>query len=73
MQGFRVSGRVLEKPDGNGLVGARVILNDKEVAVTGEGGAYNLENVKTGVYRLTAESGINQLALQIDGVFLKSL
>ena len=57
MQGFRVSGRVLEKPGGKGLAGARVILNDKQVAVTGEGGAYNLENIKTGMYRLTAESG----------------
>lgn len=40
-----------------GLVGAKVYLNDKQVAITGEGGSYNLENIKTGMYRLTAESG----------------
>ena len=57
MQGFRVSGRVLEHHSGPGLVGAKVYLNDKQVAITGEGGTYNLENIKTGMYRLSAVSG----------------
>ena len=52
-----MSGRVLEQPNGRGLVGAKVFLNDKQVSLTGEGGIFNLENVKTGTYRLTAESG----------------
>lgn len=29
------------------------------MAVTGEGGSYNLENIKTGMYRLTAKSGMS--------------
>ncbi len=57
VQGFRVSGRVLEHANGNGVVGAKIFLNDKLVTVTGEGGTYNLENIKTGTYRLTAEAG----------------
>jgi len=57
VQGFRVSGRVLEHANGNGVVGAKIFLNDKLVTVTGEGGSYNLENIKTGTYRLTAEAG----------------
>lgn len=52
-----MSGRVLERPNGQGLSGAKVILNDKVAAVTGEGGMYNLENVKTGTYSLKAEAG----------------
>jgi len=52
-----VSGRVLENPNGVGLSNAQLFLNDKPVATTGEGGSYVLENVKTGIYRLTAESG----------------
>nr|CAG4643284.1 EOG090X07YB [Ilyocryptus agilis] len=68
VQGFRVSGRVLEHTNGIGLIGAKVFLNDKQVTTTGEGGFYNLENIKTGVYRLTAESanlGFERLSVRI--------
>lgn len=68
VQGFRVSGRVLEHPSGSGLVGAKVYLNDKQVAITGDEGSYNLENIKTGMYRLTAESdhlGFERLSVRI--------
>ena len=65
VQGFRVSGRVLEHSSGSGLVGAKVYLNDKQVTLTGEGGSYNLENIKTGMYRLTAVSGESILSVQL--------
>ena len=29
------------------------------MAITSDGGSYNLENIKTGMYRLTAESGMS--------------
>lgn len=52
-----MSGRVLESLNGLGLSNAQLFLNDKPVTTTGEGGSYVLENVKTGIYHLTAESG----------------
>ena len=57
MQGFQVSGRVLESENGLGLSNVKLFLNDKAVTTTSEGGFYVLENVKTGTYHLTAESG----------------
>ena len=61
MQGFQVSGRVLESQNGLGLSNAQLFLNNKAVATTGESGSYVLENVKTGIYHLTAESGLLDL------------
>ena len=57
VEGFRVSGRVVEKPQGEGLAGAKIYLNGKHVATSGQDGHYNLENIKTGSYHLTAEAG----------------
>jgi len=68
VQGFQVSGRVLESQNGLGLSNALLFLNNKAVATTGESGSYVLENVKTGIYHLTAESddmGFEELTVRI--------
>lgn len=56
VQGFRVSGRVVEFAGGPGLVGAEVFLNGKPVSASSADGHYHLENIKTGIYHLTAQS-----------------
>lgn len=55
--GFSVSGRVLESVKGNGVKGAKILIDGKEQTVTGLDGSYHLENMKTGTYtiRIIAE------------------
>ena len=36
---------------------AKVFLNGKEMAVTGEDGTYNLENMRAGNYKLLVKAG----------------
>lgn len=54
--GFRVSGRVVDGRAGP-VVGARVFLDGRHVVTTSADGRFNLENVKTATYRLTAQAG----------------
>lgn len=54
--GFTVSGLVLESAQGKPLVGAKVFLSGKEVAVTDKTGKYKVDNIKSGQYLLKAES-----------------
>ena len=35
------------------------------MAITNDGGSYNLENIKTGMYRLTAEAGISLIVANV--------
>lgn len=54
--GFTVSGIVLESVQGKPLVGAKVFLSGKEVAVTDKKGRYKIDNIKSGQYLLKAEA-----------------
>ncbi|XP_012945613.1 nodal modulator 1 [Aplysia californica] len=53
--GFSVSGKVLDKENGVGIPKAVILINDKEQTVSAEDGSFNLENMKTGTYRLNAK------------------
>lgn len=54
--GFSVAGRVLDSPNGTPVVGAKVIVNNKPVAVTDGRGAYILEKIKAGHITVNVEA-----------------
>ncbi|XP_043524022.1 nodal modulator 3 isoform X2 [Frieseomelitta varia] len=54
--GFTVNGIVRVANDGDPLPGAKVLLSQKQVAITDEHGKYVLDNMKAGQYTLKAES-----------------
>ncbi|CAH1796880.1 unnamed protein product [Owenia fusiformis] len=54
--GFSVSGQVKVSAKGAGIDGAKILLNNKELAITKQGGFYHLDNMKTGTYSLTAKA-----------------
>ncbi|OAD52229.1 Nodal modulator 1 [Eufriesea mexicana] len=54
--GFTVNGIVLTANNGNPLPGAKVLLSQKQVAITDENGKYVFDNMKAGQYTLKAES-----------------
>ncbi|CAD1476709.1 unnamed protein product [Heterotrigona itama] len=54
--GFTVNGVVRVANDGDPLPGAKVLLFQKQVAVTDKHGKYVLDNMKAGQYTLRAES-----------------
>ncbi|KYM94379.1 PREDICTED: nodal modulator 3 [Cyphomyrmex costatus] len=54
--GFTVGGLVHSSTNGNPLQGAKIILSNKEVAITDKNGKYVLDNMKAGQYTLKAES-----------------
>lgn len=56
--GFTVNGIVRNAIDGDPLAGAKVLLSQKEIAITDKNGKYVLDNMKAGQYTLKAESGI---------------
>lgn len=59
--GFTVNGIVLTANNGNPLPGAKVLLSQKQVAITDENGKYVFDNMKAGQYTLKAESGMISL------------
>lgn len=59
--GFTVNGIVRVANDGDPLPGAKVLLSQKQVAITDEHGKYVLDNMKAGQYTLKAESGTSNL------------
>lgn len=63
--GFTVSGLVLESINGKPLVGAKVFLSGKEVALTDKVGKYKIDNIKSGQYLLKAESRKLDLCIYI--------
>lgn len=56
VEGFSVSGRVLNKAGGAGVSGASVLVDGKAVSKTDASGMYHLENMKTGSYRLQIQT-----------------
>ncbi|XP_060065049.1 BOS complex subunit NOMO2-like [Ylistrum balloti] len=56
VEGFSVSGRVLNKAGGAGVSGASVLVDGKAVSRTEADGMYHLENMKTGTYRLQIQT-----------------
>uniref|UniRef100_A0A8W7P3V5 SD-repeat containing protein B domain-containing protein n=1 Tax=Anopheles coluzzii TaxID=1518534 RepID=A0A8W7P3V5_ANOCL len=54
--GFSVSGRVLRSPNGASVANARVKLNGREIATTGQDGAYTLENIQPGTYTIQVQA-----------------
>ncbi|XP_071858725.1 BOS complex subunit NOMO3 isoform X2 [Bombus fervidus] len=54
--GFTVNGIVRTAIDGDPLPGAKVLLSQKQIAITNKHGKYVLDNVKAGQYILKAES-----------------
>ncbi|XP_053676824.1 nodal modulator 1 [Anopheles nili] len=54
--GFSVSGRVLRSPNGPSVAKARVKLNGREIAVTGQDGSYTLENIQPGTYTIQVQA-----------------
>ncbi|XP_017891823.1 nodal modulator 3 [Ceratina calcarata] len=54
--GFTVNGIVRTAVNGDPLPGAKVLLSQKQVAVTDKNGKYVLDNMKAGQYTLKAES-----------------
>ncbi|CAG0885277.1 unnamed protein product [Cyprideis torosa] len=54
VEGFSVSGRVLTSPNGEGISGARILLDGVEVMTTDINGVFRLETLKTGQYTLKA-------------------
>lgn len=61
--GFTVNGIVRVANDGDPLPGAKILLSQKQVAITDEHGKYVLDNMKAGQYTLKAESGTSNLCL----------
>ncbi|KAF5902948.1 nodal modulator 1-like, partial [Clarias magur] len=53
VMGFSVMGRVLNSPDGEGVAGAVVTLNNQIKVLTKEDGSFRLENMTTGTYTIT--------------------
>ena len=41
---------------GSGVVGARIIIDDRHVATTTQHGTYHLDSMKPGSYRLSVEA-----------------
>ncbi|PNF29184.1 Nodal modulator 1 [Cryptotermes secundus] len=56
VKGFSVSGRVLLRTGGKGIVGAVVLLNGKTSSVTRADGSYHLENLQAGSYVLQVQA-----------------
>uniref|UniRef100_A0A182QGP4 SD-repeat containing protein B domain-containing protein n=1 Tax=Anopheles farauti TaxID=69004 RepID=A0A182QGP4_9DIPT len=54
--GFSVSGRVLRSPNGPSVANARVKLNGREIAVTGQDGSYTLENIQPATYTIQVQA-----------------
>uniref|UniRef100_A0A182PTN5 SD-repeat containing protein B domain-containing protein n=1 Tax=Anopheles epiroticus TaxID=199890 RepID=A0A182PTN5_9DIPT len=54
--GFSVSGRVLRSPNGPSVANARVKLNGREIATTGQDGTYTLENIQPGTYTIQVQA-----------------
>ncbi|XP_017337862.1 nodal modulator 1 [Ictalurus punctatus] len=53
VMGFSVMGRVLNSPDGEGVAGAVVTLNNQIKVITKEDGSFRLENMTTGTYTIS--------------------
>ncbi|KAJ8298746.1 hypothetical protein KUTeg_022806 [Tegillarca granosa] len=51
--GFSVSGQVLNSEKGQGVSGAEITVNGKQVTKTSNDGTYHLENMKTGEYKIS--------------------
>uniref|UniRef100_A0A182JRR9 SD-repeat containing protein B domain-containing protein n=1 Tax=Anopheles christyi TaxID=43041 RepID=A0A182JRR9_9DIPT len=54
--GFSVSGRVLRSPNGPSVAMARIKLNGREIATTGQDGTYTLENIQPGTYTIQVQA-----------------
>ncbi|XP_013400762.1 nodal modulator 2 [Lingula anatina] len=54
--GFSVTGRVLEAAQGSGVANAQLSIDGKRLAVTNAEGIYQLENMKTGTYKIKVEA-----------------
>ncbi|XP_052252971.1 nodal modulator 3-like [Dreissena polymorpha] len=54
--GFSVSGQVLHSVKGQGIIGAKVLLNGQLATTTSADGVYHLENMKTGTYKLLVQA-----------------
>ncbi|KPP67825.1 hypothetical protein Z043_113543 [Scleropages formosus] len=52
VMGFSVTGRVLNSPDGEGIPGATVTLNNQIRVLTKEDGSFRLENMTAGTYTI---------------------
>ncbi|KAL4624511.1 nodal modulator 1-like [Arapaima gigas] len=52
VMGFSVMGRVLNSPDGEGVPGATVTLNNQIKVLTKEDGSFRLENMTAGTYTI---------------------
>ncbi|XP_030637275.1 nodal modulator 1 [Chanos chanos] len=52
VMGFSVTGRVLNRPDGEGVPDASVTLNNQIKVLTKEDGSFRLENMTTGTYTI---------------------
>ncbi|XP_029831947.3 nodal modulator 3 [Ixodes scapularis] len=57
VQGFSVSGKVLESPSGPGVAQAEVYLGGAKAATTDASGGFQLENMKAGQYVLQVRAG----------------
>lgn len=56
VQGFSVSGKVFTGIKGKPLSGAKILLDNKEEALTDQDGVYHLDNMKAGSYRLDVQA-----------------
>nr|XP_023680948.1 nodal modulator 1-like [Paramormyrops kingsleyae] len=54
VMGFSVTGRVLNRPEGEGVPSATVTLNNQIKVVTKEDGSFRLENMTAGTYTIRA-------------------
>lgn len=63
--GFTVNGIVRTANNGDPLPGAKILLSQKQVAITDKHGKYVLDNMKTGQYILKAESSMSYLLIII--------
>ncbi|XP_071806150.1 BOS complex subunit NOMO1-like [Asterias amurensis] len=54
VEGFSVSGQVLDAQGGNPVAGAKVKLQDRSEVITKSDGTYELEKIKSGTYVLLA-------------------
>ncbi|XP_076872142.1 BOS complex subunit NOMO1 [Brachyhypopomus gauderio] len=55
VMGFSVMGRVLNRPDGEGVPDAVVTLNNQIKVLTREDGSFRLENMTTGTYTIATQ------------------